>query len=151
MKPLLVGEAPGRNGDPCRPLEGKVGRRLAALFGLTFDGYLEAFVRTNLLDFWPGQNGKGAAFVIVDAEMVACTLVRKRFKRGRVVLLLGKRVARAFGTKGDYFDEQVVNGARVYVVPHPSGVNRWYNDSTNVEHVRRFMKQVVRPTHDRRD
>ena len=63
-----------------------------------------------------------------------------------MVLFAGKRVARAFA-----FDEAYLHKRPFYwggavlsamTVPHPSGVNRWYNDEENV----RDAKEVLRAT-----
>lgn len=59
-------------------------------------------------------------------------------------MLLGRRVAAAFGVSAPYFSVARVAGAAVVVVPHPSGVNHWYNEPENVARMRRFMRALVR-------
>lgn len=59
------------------------------------------------------------------------------------MLLLGYRVAAAFGVRREYFARQKIGTATAVVVPHPSGVNRWWNDSENVRRMERFMRGLV--------
>lgn len=144
MKPLIVGEAPGKNGDPSKPIEGRVGARLAACAGIPFDEFLETFDRVNLLQVQPQDSGKGTDFNVKAAGRMAREL-EKTFGVGQVVLLLGKRVAASFKlTKVDYFETFALNHAKVTVVPHPSGVSRWWNDLDNELQMIRFMHGVVR-------
>ena len=56
---LMIGQAPGRNGDPGDPLGGRLGKRLAKLAGVTFERYLDVTDRMNMFDEWPGKEGKG--------------------------------------------------------------------------------------------
>jgi hypothetical protein len=54
--------------------------------------------------------------------------------RNRPFIYLGKRVAEAFGFRGEWFEwshDQVV-------APHPSGLSRWWNDPNNVGLARAF-------------
>ncbi len=140
VKPLIVGEAPGRRGG--EPIAGAVGRRLAAWSGLSFEDFARAFDRVNVLDAWPGSAGKGSKFTL-DVARSRAVAVRRRFTRGRVVVMLGQRVPRAFNVMASYFDPIAVGGARVFVVPHPSGINRWYNDADNVATMAAFMRRLV--------
>jgi len=142
-RPLIIGEAPNRGGDPRHPIEGRIGRRLAALSGLSFEAFKDRCARVNLLPAWAGRAGKGSAFSVVVARYRAQSL-RRRFVAGRTVILLGHRVARAFGISAAYFSEVHVEAARVVVVPHPSGVNRWYNEVRNARKMAAFMRRVVR-------
>lgn len=105
---------------------------------------MRVFARSNVLSAWPGASCvKGAAFPLGQARIRAALLSR-RFVRGRTVVLLGFRTARAFGVRGGYFTRVRIRGADVVVVPHPSGVNRWFNDPDNVTKMRRFMRSLVR-------
>jgi hypothetical protein len=105
--------------------------------------FARVFARANVLEVWPGPSGrKGAAFPLALARAQAVRL-RRRFYRGRVVLLLGHRVAAAFGVRASYLTRVVVGGADVFVLPHPSGVNRWYNDAANVARLGRLLRGFV--------
>lgn len=144
MKPLIVGEAPGKNGNPLMPIEGRVGQRLADCCGLTLVEFLSTFDRVNLLQVQPQDSGKGATFNVKEAGRAARELERT-FATRQTVLLLGKRVAAAFRISNvPYFDCFLVNHAKAYVVPHPSGVNRWWNDPENELQMMRFMQRLVK-------
>jgi hypothetical protein len=59
------------------------------------------------------------------------------------VLVAGTRAAAALGLRPDYFAAQALGGRPAYVVPHPSGVNRWWNDPANRAAARRFFEGVA--------
>lgn len=143
-KPLIIGEQPSKNGDPSKPIQGRIGERLAECAGLTFDEYMEKFDRMNLLDVRAEYSGKGMDFNVKAARSTARELITRAFLPGRLILILGKRAASAFGmTSIAYFQRMVINGAEVYVVPHPSGINRWWNLPENEQQMIRFMRTVV--------
>lgn len=144
-RPLIVGEAPGKHGDPSRPCEGRVGARLAACAGITYDEYLTLFDRVNLLDEQPQDAPKGMAFNVKLAGKVARKM-EQAFQVGQIVLILGKRAGSAFGLKNvPYFETLALNHAKVTIVPHPSGVNRAWNDLEVELQMIKFMHDVVRP------
>lgn len=144
MKPLLIGEAPSKNEHPPTPLEGRIGRRLAACAGLSFEEFLERFDRVNLLDVRQDTKEKGFEFDMEKASKSARRMYWT-LENGRTIILLGKRVAAAFALPSEYF--QPLRWAPVdltfYVVPHPSGVNRWWNDPANVEKMNAFMRGLL--------
>lgn len=142
---LLIGEAPSRTGDPGAPLSGRIGQRLADLSGLTLDEYLRATKRLNLFQQWHGAAGKGSAFPLDEAREAAFAVRLKHFRMGQRVLLLGKRVASAFGMRQpDYLKWYEVGGVQVAVIPHPSGINRWYNSESNRWKLCRFLAEHIR-------
>lgn len=144
MKPLLVGEAPSKNEPLPAPLEGRCGRRLAEFSGLSFEKYLARFERVNLLSVRQDTTAHGFVFDLAAARRTASSLVAC-IESGRLVALLGKRVASAFGLRSSsYFAPcYLPNDATLYVVPHPSGINRWYNDAPNRAEMARFMRRLV--------
>lgn len=121
--------------------------------------YVLQSYHVNLLNRWPGAEGRGSAFPLEEARERASEFVRsiatpstlsvegepycffdgKRFPRPSLVMLAGRRVARSFRLPGartrDYFETieecSVVAGYPVVVVPHPSGLNHWWNDPVN--------------------
>ena len=143
MRPLIIGEAPARTGDPRRPLLGRTGSRLAALCGLALQDYARTFARVNVLERWPGKAGKGDAFDLPEARQRAA-LLRRRFVGGRLVVLLGRRTARAFGLDSAYLLPLRLSCATVVVLPHPSGINRWWNEPENVRRASRFLRRVAK-------
>lgn len=144
MKPLIVGEAPSKNEVTERPIEGRVGKRLASLCGLTYEEFLERFERVNLLHVRQDTKEKGFEFDHVAACNAAHDLwLKGAIAKGRVVILLGWRVARAFSEQTGYFEgRETINGARIYVVPHPSGVNRWWNQDDHKRMASEFFQKI---------
>ena len=134
MRVLLVGEAPARGTS--RPFEGNSGRRLRELIGE------EAFGRLDLTNLYkrpmPRDWWKGSYF---PAELARRKAKRFELPGGKsvVILLAGKRVAKAFGVKARYFEPCLLRRRVCYVVPHPSGVNRWYNVETNHWRAKQFF------------
>lgn len=150
MKPLLIGEAPSKNEPLPKPLEGRIGRRLASFAGITFEQYLERFDRINLLEVRQDTKEKGFTFNRETARVSAVALI-PRIDRYENVILLGKRVRDAFGIIKEYFEPHhwkhyesgLYEGTTIYVVPHPSGVNRWFNDPANREKMSAFMRSIL--------
>lgn len=143
MKPLIVGEAPGRKGRRA-PVAGRCGLTLARYAGLSPRAFYRTFARTNVLPTWPGAAAKkGARFPAKGARINARAIAQREFWSGRTIILLGKRVARAFLCRPEYFVGQATGGAMLYVVPHPSGVNAWYNAAENRDRTSRFMRTVA--------
>ena len=147
MKPLIVGEAPSKNQDPERPIEGRIGMRLAACCGLPYDQFLDHFERVNLLHVRQDTAAKGFEFDAVAGALAAKRIWCLDTSPDRIILLLGKRVATAFGAHDRWFELQRLGSlGEFYVLPHPSGVNRWWNDPANEERAVRFMHEVVERT-----
>ena len=137
MRPLLVvGEAPSRLS--LEPLGGRCGSLLEDLLG---PGAWAAADRVNLLGEWPGREGRGSAFPLALARASASALA-ERFGRYRVVLLLGARVARAASLCPRELEWCMVRGACVGRLPHPSGVNRWWNSEENRAAARAFAREA---------
>ena len=153
-KLLLIGQAPGRGGDGQQALSGRAAALLANMAGIPREELLRRFDRHNLLDRWPGKSpaGKGDIFPASAARDAADRIKRTLRRRGvtfagPTVLLVGKAVARAFGLRRpEYLTwypgfEWCLKGA---VIPHPSGINRWWNSSRNRRRASRFLKQILR-------
>ena len=96
-------------------------RMLNARTGASEVEYLEAFDRMNLVS--------GAKWSQEAANVVASVLVEGL--RGRVVLLLGVAVRRAFAVPPLLVHPQELYGVTWRQLPHPSGRCRWYNDPEN--------------------
>lgn len=142
MKPLIIGEAPGKSKDQIAslaPLSGAVGVRLCQLAGIDPDpdhycALGREYDLTNLLSYWPGQSknksgaySRGASFPVDEA--VAAKRERVGEFDGKTIVLLGHRLMRVFRIHPRPFYEW--NGWRsscVVGIPHPSGLTRNYND-----------------------
>ena len=144
MKLVLVGQAPAR-ASGSRAFDGRSGDRLAAYMGLADRGELLATLEClNLLRRYPGSAGeKGDLFPRAGARRAARRLLGRL--TGRWVLLAGKNVAGAFGMGTEYLTwETHPGGFRAAVIPHPSGVNHWWNDERNRRTFRRWARQALR-------
>lgn len=151
---ILVGEAPGSGsliGRENEALTGSSGRNLCKIAGWEWKDYLSKTERRNLFyveiphEAWrPDLARTQAAFEIGDIA-----------GRGIRVVVLGDRVRQAFQSflkvEIPRFD-WVLAGAKVRrhdfrftvaAVPHPSGRNRYWNDSANVEEARRFLEGLL--------
>lgn len=149
MKPLLIGQAPGPKSDPDEPLSGRCGARLADLCGLEPDVFLARFRRVNLIQTFPGKAAKGDLFPLDLARAGAVSLLMTGVFGSTKVVLLGDNVAKAFGFKpGSYpllrFLPCGATAHGIAFCPHPSGVNRWFNDPKNVRAARRFWRDLAR-------
>lgn len=173
FRPFLIGEAPSRRSDAeavrqaracgleehvaetlrmCA-LVGESGHFVARVAGLDFPTYCAAFERRNLLDRWPGSNGKGSDFPLQKARFAAVRLLPTL--HGQHAVLLGKRVARAFWIEDDYLHwnehvyrpegepAKVVASFHAAILPHPSRINRWWNEPENERRARRFLRQIL--------
>ena len=136
-KIVLIGQAPSKTGDPSRPLATD---KLAAMCGLTKKQYLGKFRRMNVFDAWPGKNGKGDVFPLASARVRAMRLVNKLTRKK--IIFVGIKTAEAFGFKHAPLKWRRFNGGAASILPHPSGINRWYNDRSNVRQARRFMRTI---------
>ena len=134
--------------DGGRPFDGRPGRCLASLAGMGLEGFLASVEAVNLLPRWPGRQtgGKGHLFPMHEARIAAERMLPRL--RGRAVVLAGRRVALAFGLRGCTWLEAMpgaLGALSVAVIPHPSGIVRWYNCPKNRHKVGLFLKEL---THD---
>jgi uracil-DNA glycosylase len=144
VRTLLLGQAPSRESDPDVPLGGRSGAALAALAGLA--DLRDAFDVENLLPEWPGKNGKGDRFPIVEARMRLLDLVARERDRERVICV-GKNVARAVLPRSRqecfrWYDSPLF-WPRIAVVPHPSGINLVWNDPNARERASKFLRAAA--------
>lgn len=137
MKPLILGEAFSRQGDLVNAFTGPSGDRLQALCGA--QSYLELqcyFTLKNLC--------KGITWDVREARRTAATL-----KLPELVILAGRKVAGVYGYGNDtpwYHPQearfQKYADTTFYVMPHPSGLSRYWNDPENVHAARLFLSMM---------
>lgn len=144
---LIIGQAPAMDGNPEEPLEGRIGKKLAAMFGCTYEEYLAMSQRFNILPEWPGRKGKkGDKFPKVIARINAqrmeysfawCTVLFLGIQVGRMFRFPGKPLkwARIPRPSGNFY--------QAAVLPHPSGINRWWNYQENKTHAVKFMQETM--------
>jgi len=141
---ILIGQAPNCHNDERHALEGRIGARLCRLFGCQEEDYLKWTQRFNVLPRWPGKTGKGDKFPLALARQNAR---RMRYSlAGCHVMFVGVATAKVFGVTHIPFRwvkveiaEHNVGSFSAAVVPHPSGVNMWWNLECNKNKARRFM------------
>jgi hypothetical protein len=166
---ILVGEAPARN-ETWRTLDLTLalksvgqhrGRGMVAWLKCIhpwLHHFVEVTTHVNLLSYYPGAERKGSAFPRGPARAQARKLMNaidlmhkcvnfngRRLETPDFLLLCGSRVADAFGihdVKWKYFTEQRILGFSypAVVVPHPSGVSRWWNDPANLIRARTYLE-----------
>lgn len=144
-RPLLIGMNNPLSRDPEHAPEGCTGHRLWTMLheacGASRAEYLRAFERRNVLS--------GRDWSLSAARAEAETL--RPLLAGRTVLLLGRGVPAAlrypeteplvWQTQGGllYADDP----ARWCYVPHPSGLNRWYNEPSNRAALGRLLAELM--------
>lgn len=153
-RPWIVGEGPSRTGDRYWrfPLSGAPARVLCTCAGWdAIDGdrhdpgawtwaLYEQFATVNLFKRWadssPWIQSKAReraleiAVQMVDAEAAA-------------VVLLGKRVAAAFGHTLPFFEWDKARPIQQVVIPHPSGRNLLLNDPRTRERIGQTLREAV--------
>lgn len=151
MRLLFVGQAPSRESEGNPPFTGKCGKFLAELMGTTQEQMLLDHDFINVLDHWPGRDLTGDRFPPREARVAAKAKMGQL--RGRVVVMLGHGIVRAFGSTQfrylqwyelrhpDNFADVV--SKYVTVVPHPSGVNRYFNKIDNRLIVGKFLGMLI--------
>jgi uracil-DNA glycosylase len=149
---VLIGQAPGA-GEDRGPLVGGVsGGRLQALAGMTILQYCRAFERRNLIPYYPGRarGGRGDFFPRIEARIEARKIARTLI--GRRVIFVGIAVAEAFDIvaprpfqwylcrSADMLASENFYGA---AIPHPSGLNHFWNSPANVAEAREFFAKAL--------
>ena len=151
---LLVGQAPSRTG--LAPLEtltpGSSSGRLLKMMGISKDEYLDNFVRLNLIDHYPGRlaSGKGDKFPIHEAKRGAVRIL-SQFAFPWKILCVGNKVAECFlpKTRIKYYEWMLCVSnyppavRDIAVIPHTSGLNRYWNDPSNVKLAEKFLRNKL--------
>lgn len=147
MKPTLVGmnNPPGRELDP--PLvpwpDGCSGHRLwkmmNAMCGASIEEYMEFFDRVNLC--------RHCVWTLPEARTRAMKITLKRDLKGSQWIILGNQAWSAFrfpGPRPDPCGHLRWSGRKWHFLPHPSGLNTWYNKLENRTMVGRFLAGILR-------
>ena len=130
------------------------GERIANVSGLLdWEDYLTSFERRNLLARWPGRDGKGSAFPLEKARPLAMGTLSYIHRRD--VIFVGRRVAAAYFIEQPYLEwrphvfhaegnvDSVLASFRAAILPHPSRINRWWNDPENERRARTFLRRAA--------
>lgn len=108
--------------DPPNCTGWRLWKLLEARTGATQDQYLAAFDRRNLL---PGKIWEGTRPAREAAAKMLPDLA------GRTVVLLGQPVREAFAIPRVLIHPQVLHSVTWRQLPHPSGLNHWFNQEVN--------------------
>lgn len=152
MRTILLGEAPPksrmRDTPESRPFSGNSGRRFSEMIG---EDIVKAFDTRNLMSEWPGPASKGSKFPMLAAQVGAARLLRTLPSEGGRIILCGQRVARAMSLRWmvplrwysvSWQSPRYIQ-ARAILIPHPSGVNRQWNDPELTEIVKQILLAEV--------
>lgn len=142
MKPLIIGQAPSMEHGEDEALSGRSGARLASFCGMTLEQFMAMFDRENLVRTFPGKAGKGDRFPSRN-EAAGLTERFRTVVVGRRVVVLGFSVAAAFGLTMPALTFAPHWGAQFAFCPHPSGVNRWWNEPANLERATTFWRDLA--------
>ena len=101
--------------------------------------YLDTFERRNLVvgQQWSSTLGRS------EAERVFAEF----WGSGRVIVLLGEDVRRAFGHPRLVVEPQLIGGCTWRQVPHPSGRNLWYNSVNHRKMVGTLLEELYENYH----
>lgn len=141
---IIVGQQPSGN-HPDNPLATAnpiwSGARLARMANLPGDDFENHFLRVNI-NYEPEDKFRVNEFTRAKAREIL-----KVFRPTDRVILLGSAVAKCFRglvpekiVTGPFATGETSTGLKVAVVPHPSGLNRWYNDPSNIIAVGHFLQ-----------
>lgn len=141
---VIFGEKPGPNTDPLRPLfphtTTGAAARLIRMFGVPVSEYLRFTQRYNVYH--------DGAVEITDLSEARRRVAALHFKHVDLnpetnFLYLGKRAIAA--APEEYRDLQFLqNRGNVWLIPHPSGCNRIYNDVSTLDRTSLLLKSVWR-------
>ena len=133
---IFVGMNPAHQGDPDTPLEGRIGKRFAKLLQITPEQFAADFERVNL-NYLPLSS-----FDYEEAARRADSIIRN--KEIRKVVVCGQRVCGCFWLPFLPLHTKIRGGRKAYfILPHPSGLNRWWNDPENVVRAGESLRTFV--------
>lgn len=117
---------------------------MAGLMGMDREVFLRSFRRARLFSKYPGPapGGQGDAFPMKEARRRARVLQDRLLSEADRVVFVGRAVSTAFGFSSPYLCWEKWQGRRAAVIPHPSGVNRWWNDADNTAAARAFLSKI---------
>lgn len=146
MKPLIVGENPSTTGNG-KPFSGQSGRRLMELLG--YDNYKvlqEKFHLENLCEArYSKVRARDRALSLRDHHYEL--LSNQDPKAAKHFILCGVKVQEAFGIPQlKPFSCRLYGGERglwLWAFPHPSGLNRFWNDATDTYKASMFLRALA--------
>lgn len=143
---MFVGPAPGRSGETINGAlgDGPCAKRMQSLLECDRRRWL-SFRRTNLCHTWPGTlpGGKGDAFDMRNARRAAHMILVMNPKVRKLVLL-GANVAGAFDLHFHPLCTVSEHGRLFFLMPHPSGVNHFWNDLSRFDQASTGLRRFLR-------
>jgi hypothetical protein len=146
-RPLMVGEQPG-HGDPGQPLGGRIAVRLCDLMGWPQEHYTGGTAYTVLTTYFETWNLIDRDTGTEPWDRRAASRSWQQFLERRlasrnlpgVVVVFGRRAAEAVGARDrpyyEWLDGQLYDSV---ILPHPSGLNRLWNDPVTGARVREHL------------
>jgi len=129
-------------------LTGAVGNTLASLLGMSRLEFCVEFRRENLNSEFNGKAGKGDVFNRVEGIDRAKALLDD--EEITKYVLLGANVAMCFAIASNAAAKNwsplsiIERGDKSFLcLPHPSGINTWYNDQNNKAVASKTLKEFV--------
>jgi uracil-DNA glycosylase len=152
QRAYIFGQAPGQlEGEQRRPWRGRAGRTLRRWLDLDEDAFYETFYCASVTRCYPGKapSGRGDR-TPAPREQALCAFWREwelRLLRPRLVLAVGSlAIRRVLGRPlplaacvGEQF---VLDGMRVFPLPHPSGASGWLNPIENRDRLEQALVLV---------
>jgi hypothetical protein len=90
---------------------------------------------------------RGLEFDKHEARRRAAAIRHELHGTGRIVVLLGQDVRRAFGHPECLIHPQEIDGCVWRQLPHPSGRNTWYNSEENRKLAELLMQELYEDYH----
>lgn len=142
-KIVIVGQQPASYEDEGNPLPvrpNSTGQRLCQMAGILPTSFENAFIRMNVSPRYE-PDGFMPEYYRTDVENWLPLLEGKR------VILLGPAVASAFAIPRDQYDwahwfDHPTEHVLLSVIPHPSGLNRLYNNPELTSMVGSFLREA---------
>jgi uracil-DNA glycosylase len=157
MTTMLIGQAPSKGTEDKTPFSGETGTRIAGMAKMPPSALAGHYALRNALDYFPGKEGKGDAFPPEEAK-AAIERIVDQVKGTEVdrLIFVGRGTANAFALDVDHVGgylawfRTAATGPRVWlaILPHPSGINRWYNDPQNRAAAALFLQLEIRSRGD---
>lgn len=150
FRPILVGQQPQSN-DPDEPLDPTnpawSGARLARMASLSPDLFKASFFRINI-NYMAEEK-----FRVNEITRARARRIFQVLRDGDRVVLLGSAVEKCFSGLVPPLEPEVegmivnsgstLSRVKFFSIPHPSGVNRIYNDPMNVREVGEFLRTLA--------
>lgn len=143
----VYGQAPARGQtDLDAPAfgSGRNGLLFEKLTGVPLSVLHERWMFRNVLRYWPGRERSGGdRFPRAEARSAAAVEMTE-WRSGDSIIFCGRLVAEAFDFDAPWFVWEPFGRVRAAVMPHPSGLVRFWNDVDNRERARAFLSELER-------